>query len=197
MKRIRQTFLFLSALLAHIFPVAAAPATSEKTAYDFRFEALNGESLPLSAYRGKVLLIVNTASKCGFTPQYKGLEALYRHYKEKGLVIIGVPSNDFGAQEPGSAQEIKNFCEINYGVTFPMAAKQAVIGDSAHPFYLWAREVLGSGAAPKWNFHKYLIDKNGHLVDYFGSMTAPDAERVQQTIEAQLSAPSASPSASR
>ena len=123
-----------------------------------------------------MLLVVNTASKCGFTPQYKGLEALYKKYKDRGLVIIGVPSNDFGQQEPGTPQEIKHFCELNYGVTFPMTSKQVVSGKDAHPFYQWAHEVLGFNSAPKWNFHKYLIDISGKPVDYFASTTTPDSE---------------------
>src|SRR5262249_54993644 len=139
----------------------AEPKPSEKTAYDFSFETLAGDPMPLSQYRGKALLIVNTASKCGFTPQYKGLQALYDKYKGRGLVVIGVPSNDFGAQEPGSAAEIKSFCELNYGVTFPMTSKYAVTGNSAHAFYKWAYEALGFGAAPKWNFHKYLASRDG------------------------------------
>ena len=160
---------------------------TEKTAYDFSFQKLEEEGgLPLKQFTGKVLLIVNTASQCGFTPQYDGLEKLYEKYKEKGLVIIGVPSNDFGAQEPGSAQEIAHFCKINYGVTFPMAAKEVVSGDEAHPFYLWAKEVLGFGTAPKWNFHKYLIDRHGKLIDYFNSTTAPDANRIKEAIEQAL-----------
>ncbi|MDX1975140.1 MAG: glutathione peroxidase [Rickettsiales bacterium] len=169
---------------AIIGPAQAKP--SDKSAYDFSFEALNGRPLPLSAYKGKVLLLVNTASKCGFTPQYKGLQALYDRYKDRGLVIIGVPSNDFGAQEPGNAQEIKQFCELNYGVTFPMTAKQVVSGNEAHPFYQWAHEVLGFSSTPKWNFHKYLIDKNGALVTYFGSATPSDSEKLVAAIEKLL-----------
>lgn len=167
----------------------AEPKPSDKTAYDFSFETLVGEDpLPLSAYRGKVLLVVNTASKCGFTGQYKGLQALYTRYKEKGLVVIGVPSNDFGEQEPGNGQEIKKFCELNYGVDFPMASKVAVTGDDAHGFYQWIHGVLGFGSAPKWNFHKYLIDRNGKPVDYFISMTDPESEKLTSAIERLLEA---------
>ena len=134
----------MSTVIAH-----AEPKPSDKTAYDFSFETLGGEPMPLSQYKGKVLLIVNTASHCGFTPQYEGLEKLYQKYKDRGLVVIGVPSNDFGAQEPGSATEIQQFCKLNYGVTFPLTSKQVVSGDGAHPFYLWAHEVLGFGSAPQ------------------------------------------------
>lgn len=156
-------------------------------AYDFSFHTLVGDkTLPLSDYKGKVILIVNTASKCGFTPQFKGLEQLYDSYKDKGLVIIGVPSNDFGGQEPGTEQEIANFCHLNYGVSFPMTSKEVVSGKKAHPFFLWAREQLGFGSAPKWNFHKYLIDRKGEIVTYYYSTTAPDSKKLVQKVEALL-----------
>src|SRR5471032_3002335 len=115
------------------------------TAFDFQANSLAGAPVDLSQYKGKVLLVVNTASKCGFTPQYKGLEALYNKYKDRGLVIIVVPSNDFGGQEPGTAQEVQHFCELNYGVTFPMTAKYEVSGGGAHPFLQWVQGVLGCG----------------------------------------------------
>ena len=172
----------MSATLGH-----AEPKPSDKTAYDFSFETLIGsDPMPLSAYKGKVLLVVNTASNCGFTPQYEGLQALYTKYKDQGLVIIGVPSNDFGGQEPGTAKEIQNFCKLNYGVDFPMTSKVAVTGAAAHPFYKWVNDVLGFGSAPKWNFHKYLIDKNGHPVDFFTSITKPDSDKLKAAIEKEL-----------
>jgi len=118
---------------------------------------------------------------------------LYEKYKDKGLVIIGVPSNDFGKQEPGSNDEIASFCKLNYGVSFPMAAKEDVVGDNAHPFYKWAYKTLGFGTAPKWNFHKYLIDRQGKLADYFNSTTAPDAPRLIKAIEKLLDAPETQP----
>lgn len=186
MKSMIQFLTFLASTVMSAFIAHADPKPSDKTAYDFAFESLTGEPMPLSDYKGKVLLIVNTASKCGFTPQYKGLESLYETYKDKGLVIIGVPSNDFGAQEPGSAADIQHFCQLNYGVTFPMTSKYSVTGRQAHPFYQWAHEVLGFGSAPKWNFHKYLVDRQGRLVDYFGSATAPDADKLVSAIERQL-----------
>lgn len=157
------------------------------TAYDFSFKTLSGEqSMPLSQFKGKVVLIVNTASKCGFTKQYAELEKLYEKYKDKGLVILGVPSNDFAGQEPGSNQEIASFCQLNFGVTFPMAAKEVVTGDKAHPFYQWAKKSFGFWTAPKWNFHKYLINRNGQLVDYFYTTTSPEATRMQTAIEKLL-----------
>ncbi len=170
-----------------LFGLTAAQAESTKTAYDFSFTTLEGnQPLPLKQFQGKVLLIVNTASKCGFTGQYEGLQHLYDSYKDKGLVVIGVPSNDFGAQEPGSAEEIAGFCKRNYGVTFPMAAKEVVTGDNAHPFYQYAGETLGFGTKPKWNFHKYLVDRNGKLVDYFNSTTGPEADHLIRSIESAL-----------
>ena len=160
----------------------------DKTVDDLSFKTLTGQDpMPLKQFEGRVILIVNTASHCGFTSQYEGLEKLYNHYKDKGLVVIGVPCNDFGQQEPGSNQEIADFCTINYGVTFPMTAKEVVSGDNAHPFYVWAKKTLGFGTAPKWNFHKYLIDRKGHLIDYFHSTTAPDSARLKRAIEKALS----------
>ena len=162
---------------------------AEKSALSFSFGALNSRAvIKLSDYAGKVLLIVNTASKCGFTGQYQKLETLYQQYKAKGLVVIGVPSGDFGDQEFDSSEEIATFCKMNYGVTFPMAAKSSIKGDNAHPFYQWTKEVLGFGTAPKWNFHKYLIAKNGVLVDYFHSKTSPDSPRLVTAIEKWLAA---------
>lgn len=188
MPNVLKFVIFCGATLMSSFIAHAAPKASDKTAYDFTFETLGGDPMPLAQYKGKVLLVVNTASKCGFTPQYKGLEELYNKYKERGLVIIGVPSNDFGQQEPGTASEIKEFCQLNYGVTFPMTSKQVVSGDGAHPFYKWAYEVLGFGSAPKWNFHKILIDTQGNAVDYFMSNTVPDSEKLITTIENHLPA---------
>lgn len=170
------------------FSSALAENESSESAYNFQFTTLGSEQpMPLSAYQGKVILIVNTASHCGFTKQYEGLETIYQKYKDAGLVVIGVPSNDFGAQEPGSSEEIAQFCKLNYGVSFPMAAKEKVSGEGAHPFYLWAKEELGFGTAPKWNFHKYLINRQGKLVDYFHSTTAPDSDRIIKAIEDLLS----------
>ena len=156
---------------------------TDQTVYDFTFTQPNGNTLKLSSFVGKVLLIVNTASKCGFTKQYAGLEALYNKYKDRGLVIIGVPSNDFGGQEPGSDAQIQEFCQLNFGVTFPVVSKEVVKGKNAHPFYVWAKKKLGFGTAPKWNFHKYLVDREGHIVDYFNSPTAPDSPKIEKAIE--------------
>jgi len=170
-----------------LFGRGAADGDGLQDAYGFSFEALRGgERIELAAYKGKVILLVNTASRCGFTGQYAGLEQLHRDFAERGLVVIGVPCNDFGFQEPGSLQEIGEFCSINYGVSFAMTAKYHVRGKQAHPFYVWARRELGFVAAPKWNFHKYLIDREGKLVDFFSSPTKPDAARLLKALEQAL-----------
>lgn len=188
LKHFIKYLIFCGATLMNTVTAHAEPQPSEITAYDFTLEALDGKPLPLSEFKGKVLLIVNTASKCGFTGQYKGLQALYDKYRDRGLVVIGVPSNDFGEQEPGSADEIKNFCKLNYGVTFPMTRKQAVSGDEASPLYKWLYSVLGTGSAPKWNFHKYLIDAKGRPVDFYLSTTTPESGKLTGKIEELLAA---------
>ena len=155
------------------------------SAFDFAFTSIDGTPMPLEAYKGKVLLVVNVASFCGLTPQYEGLEALSRQYRDRGLVVIGVPANDFGAQEPGTEVEIREFCTTNFAVDFPMTAKVPVVGAAAHPFYQWAVAELGADAAPKWNFHKYLVGRDGRVTS-FGSRTAPDAPELVGAIEAAL-----------
>lgn len=146
--------------------------------YSISAERLQGGTQALADYAGKVMLIVNTASKCGFTPQFDGLEALYQRYRERGLVVLGFPCNQFGEQEPGSADEIASFCQKNYGVSFPMFAKIDVNGDDTHPLYKHlkqsARGLLGSEAI-KWNFTKFLVDRDGQVIDRFAPTTAPDA----------------------
>ncbi|HTZ35238.1 MAG TPA: glutathione peroxidase [Stellaceae bacterium] len=156
------------------------------TAHRFAFAGLDGGALPLAAWAGRPVLVVNTASYCGYTPQYRDLEALWRQYRDRGLVVLGVPSNDFGAQEPGSPAEIKAFCETTYAVDFPLAAKCAVIGGAAHPFYRWVAETLGEGAAPRWNFHKYLIAPDGELAGAWPSAVRPTDAAVTGEIEKLL-----------
>ena len=155
-------------------------------AYDFSFETLQGKPYPLKDLAGRPLLIVNTASKCGFTPQYKALEALWQANKAKGLVVIGVPCNDFGGQEPGTHEQIASFCELNYGVDFPMMAKVHVKGPDAHPFFQWAAGQGGFLAKPRWNFFKYLINKNGGLETWFSSLTSPAAPKFTSAVQQQL-----------
>lgn len=145
--------------------------------YDFSVETIKGEKTNLDSYKGDVLLIVNTASKCGFTPQYKGLQSIYESHKEQGLSVLGFPCNQFGAQEPGSSDEIMEFCELNYGVNFPMFAKVDVNGDGAHPLFKYlaaeAPGILGSKAI-KWNFTKFLVDRNGQVVKRFAPTDKPE-----------------------
>jgi glutathione peroxidase len=156
------------------------------SAYAFAFQSLEGKPMPLSAFAGKPMVIVNTASKCGFTPQYKGLEALWQAKRDKGLVVLGVPSNDFGAQEPGSASEIKSFCELRFGVDFPLTEKVHVTGAEAHPLFKWIAAKGGFLAKPHWNFYKYLIGPDGTLVDWFSSVTAPGSTRFTKAVEKLL-----------
>ncbi len=155
-------------------------------AHDFSFDTLQGKPYPLKDLAGKPFIVVNTASKCGFTPQYAGLETIWRRYKERGFTVIGVPSNDFGNQEPGTESEIASFCELNYGVDFPMMAKVHVKGQDAHPFFKWAGEQGGALSKPRWNFFKYLIGPDGALVDWFASLTKPDSTKLTSAIEKTL-----------
>src|SRR5882757_6139949 len=151
-----------------------------------RLDALGGGTLPTTDYAGRVVLLVNTASRCGFTKQYRGLEAVWRRYRDRGLVVLGVPSNDFGAQEPGSSKEIKTFCESTYDIDFPLTEKQRVIGGEAHPFYRWIAAELGEGGAPKWNFHKYLLAPDGTLAGAWPSSVKPTDAVVTAEIEQLL-----------
>lgn len=156
------------------------------SAYDFSFNDIDGELLELSRFAGQALLVVNTASACGYTPQYAELETLWSRYRARGLVVLGVPSNDFGAQEPGSEAEIKQFCQTNYTVDFPLTQKQRVIGGDAHPFYQWVVDEIGEVAAPKWNFHKYLIGPEGSLAGLWPSDVSPLDPEITDAIDALL-----------
>ncbi len=179
MRRILCTILTIMGL--------SMPASSRaETAHDFSFTSIDGQALPMSGFQGKVVLVVNTASFCGFTKQYSGLQALWDKYRGRGLVVLGVPSNDLGGQEPGSEGDIKQFCEANFAVDFPLTTKQRVSGKEAHPFFRWAAEQVGPVGSPKWNFHKYLIGSDGRLVDWFSTVTAPDSEKVIKAIEGIL-----------
>ncbi len=157
-------------------------ATSNERAYDFKFIGIDGNIIKLSSYENKIIVVVNVASRCGYTPQYEDLQSLWSKYKKKGLVVIGVPTNNF-RQEPGSNKEIKDFCETNFGISFPMTEKINVIGANAHPFYKWAKRDFGIGAIPKWNFHKIIIGKNGKVADTFSSITKPSSKRFLKVIE--------------
>jgi glutathione peroxidase len=165
---------------------AAAPAP--KSAHQFTMKTIDGKPMPLAQYKGKVVLLVNTASMCGFTPQYEGLQALHDAYKAKGFTVVGVPSGDFGDQEYGSNAQVKDFCESKFGIKFPMAEKAVVKGEGAIPVYKWAADTLGADKAPKWNFHKYLIGKDGKLIAAFPSKITPMSPEVTAAVNAALAA---------
>ena len=155
----------------------------ENIFFDFKVKNINDEILDLSTFKDKTILLVNVASYCGFTKQYSGLQELYEKYNQKGLVVLGIPSNQFGGQEPGNNNEIKDFCETNFNITFPMTEKYNVKGQNAHPIYLWAKENHGNSAVPKWNFHKILINKSGKVEDTFSSFTEPMSKKIINKIE--------------
>ena len=154
-----------------------------KLAFDFKFNDLNGASLNLSEYKGKVIVVINVASQCGFTNQYEDMQKIWEKYQARGIVMLGVPSNDFGKQEPGSNEDIKNFCEAKFGISFPMTEKVSVKGADAHPFYIWAEKNHGKSAVPKWNFHKIIINKEGKIEKTFSSMTNPSSKKFIEVIE--------------
>ena len=157
-----------------------------KLAYDFKFNGIDGKELNLKKFKNKVLIVINVASQCGFTKQYEDMQKIWDKYQDKGVVMLGVPSNDFGKQEPGSSEEIKNFCEAKFGITFPMTEKVSVKGKDAHPFYVWARENHGKSAIPKWNFHKIIINKLGKIEYTFASITNPSSKKFITALEKTL-----------
>lgn len=162
-----------------------ASANYTKLAYDFQFKGIDGKIIKLSNYQNKVIVVVNVASRCGFTNQYDDLQRLWTSYRDKGLIIVGIPTNNF-KQEPGSNSEIKNFCETNFDISFPMSEKTNVIGNNSHPFFNWAKENYGLGAVPKWNFHKIIIGKNGKVANSFTSLTNPSSNKFISAIEKEL-----------
>ena len=178
--------MLVAAAVGAVMPNAAPAKTGDGSGFDFSFESIDGGKLPLDQYRGRPVLVVNTASQCGFTPQYEGLQALWEKYRDRGLVVLGVPSNDFGGQEPGSAEEIKQFCEVNFGIDFPMTAKYPVTGADAHPFYRWIADTLGDSKAPRWNFYKYLLAPDGTIAAAWPSTVKPDSRTVTDTVETLL-----------
>ena len=157
-------------------------ASYEQLAYEFSFKNIDGGKINLQNYKDHVIVVVNVASRCGFTNQYEDLQNLWSTYKDKNLVVIGVPTNNF-KQEPGSNKEIKDFCETNFNIDFPMTEKIDVIGDKAHPFFKWAKYNYGNSAVPKWNFHKIVIGKNGKIIDTFASITKPSSKKFINLIE--------------
>lgn len=160
-------------------------STDDKNFHDFTLESIEGKSISLDSFEKKVVLLVNTASKCGFTPQYSGLQKLYDRYKDDGLVVLGVPSNDFN-QELSNNEQVKEFCEIRYGVNFPLTKILNVRGDNAHPLYKWIAKNVSVIGTPRWNFHKYLIGKDGNIVNWYSSMTSPNSESLIKEIETAL-----------
>jgi glutathione peroxidase len=158
-------------------------AKYEKLFFDLSIKGINNEVINLSEFRGKTVILVNVASKCGFTKQYAGLQTLYEKYKKKNFIVLAVPSNQFGGQEPSSNDEIKKFCETNFNITFPITDKIEVKGNNAHIIYKWAKENYGNSAVPKWNFHKILINKNGKIQDTFSSFTKPLSDKIKKQIE--------------
>jgi glutathione peroxidase len=182
MHRVTRPLLAFVLILASSVSGAACPPL-----LDLKLPTLTEDAASLCQYEGKVLLVVNTASECGYTPQYEGLEQLHRRYKDKGLVVIGFPSNDFGAQEPGSNKEIAKFCEVNYGVSFPMFAKSAVAKGPINPFY--ERLAQASNSRPRWNFHKYLVDRKGERVLAYESAVTPTDPKFVKAIERLLAQP--------
>ncbi len=174
---------FIYTLIIMIFFFNTGNAKYEKIFFDFEIKNINEEKISLSEFENKTILLVNVASYCGFTNQYSDLQELYEKYKDKGLIVLGVPSNQFGGQEPGTNNEIKDFCETNFNITFPITSKFDVKGDNAHPIYLWAKENYGNSAIPKWNFHKILINKMGKIEDTFPSFTKPTSKKIIKKIE--------------
>ena len=179
MKKILVCFLIMFGLFSKV------SANYTKLAYDFEFSGIEGKTIKLNDYKNKVIVVVNVASRCGFTNQYDGLQKLWTDYKDKDLVVLGVPTNDF-KQEPGSNNEIKKFCETNFNVNFPMTEKVSVIGEKSHPFYKWAKDNHGKSAIPKWNFHKIIIGKDGKVADTFASITKPSSNKFIKFIEKKI-----------
>lgn len=175
---------FVCLLIIIIFMNTAC--TQNKSLYDFKITDIDGKEFDMSSLEGKKVLIVNVASRCGLTPQYEQLQELYTKYKDRNFIILGFPSNDFKGQEPGSNEEIKEFCSLNYGVTFPMMSKVTVIGDNKSPIYKWLTEKSENGildAEIQWNFQKFMIDENGHIVDFVPPKDSPMSEKIITWIE--------------
>jgi glutathione peroxidase len=172
--------LAIAVALASATALTAA-SQAPKSAFDFNMTTIDGKPMPFSQYKGKVLLVVNTASMCGYTPQYEGLQALQDKYKAQGFTVIGVPSSDFD-QELESDKEIKTFCESKFGIKFPMSTKSVVTGEKATPFYRWAASSLGSDKTPKWNFHKYLVGRDGKLIAAYPSKVTPESPELTSAV---------------
>jgi len=186
----RSKRIFFPIILFFFLSAIAVPGENIKSIYDFTMKDIDGKPVPLSGFKGKVILIVNVASKCGFTKQYKGLQELYTKYSDKGLVILGFPANNFLRQEPGTDEEIKSFCSLNYGVTFPMFSKISVKGKDMHPLYrfLTDKEIHpDTGGKITWNFNKFLAGRDGKIIHRFGSRTKPLSDKLVKALEQALS----------
>ena len=179
-----KTWIYSLLVATAIYAVVPFPALAADSAHDFTLPSIDNGQIKLSHFKGKSILLVNTASYCGFTKQYDGLQALYDSRRDKGLVVLGVPSNDFGNQEPGQKEQIKEFCEVNFAINFPMSDKIVVRGDSAHPLYKWLRAETGD--TPSWNFYKFLINGKGQAVASFSSLTKPQSKKLIKAIDASL-----------
>ena len=175
--------IFLFIIMFSIF--SKVSAEYNQLATDFKFDGIDGNVIDLNNYKNKVLVVVNVASRCGFTNQYEDLQELWSNYKNQGLVVIGVPSNNF-KQEPGTNKDIKDFCETTFGINFPITEKTNVVGKDSHPFYIWAKENYGRPAIPKWNFHKIVVGKNGKVLDTFASITKPSSNKFIKIIDQEL-----------
>jgi glutathione peroxidase len=177
----KKVFIYLVIIMFSFF--SKSTSDDSNTLFDFKIKSISGDVISLSKFKGQTLMLVNVASNCGFTKQYDDLQKLYDNYKDKGLIVVGIPSNQFGGQEPGKNSEIKDFCETNFNITFPMTSKYDVKGDSAHPIYLWAKETYGKSTVPKWNFHKILINKDGKVEDTYASFTNPMSKKILKKLE--------------
>jgi glutathione peroxidase len=179
----KKTLLIITMILS-MFPFKnKVEAQYEKLFFDLSIKDIDGQTINLSKYNNKAVLLVNVASKCGFTKQYTNLQKLWDSYKGKGLIVLGIPSNQFGGQEPGTNEEIKKFCTVNFNITFPMTDKVEVKGDKAHEIYKWAKKNYGKSTIPKWNFHKILINKEGKIQNTFSSFTEPTSKKITKEIE--------------
>ena len=179
--QILKKLIYTSLIMFSFFNISKADYT--KVFFDFSIRDINEEKIDLSIYKNKTVLLVNVASNCGFTKQYAELQILYEKYKDKNFIILGVPSNQFGGQEPGSNSEIKKFCETNFNISFPITDKYEVKGENAHPIYSWAKKNYGKSAVPKWNFHKILINKDGKIEETYASFTNPMSKKLINKIE--------------
>ena len=182
---IKLVLMRLFILFCSIMFFSFSSKSSEGSLYDFEIKSISGEKIRLSDYKNKVILLVNTASQCGFTPQYSGLQKIYDRYKDDDFIVLGVPSNDFN-QELSNEKDVKKFCEIRYGVNFPLTSIQKIKGENAHPLYKWISGNVSAIGQPRWNFHKYLISKDGNILNWFSSMTSPTSDNLTKQIEEAL-----------